>query len=151
MRPRRLGPSSHSAPAPVKVLAWGFWLWSAVLTYVGGVVGASLNCEGGAGCRSGSPPWFEPWRWDQYSVFPEVSYVSVAGLAMASAFLYLSIRRRRLPAAIALLLTLVLLSYPYFAGLTESGRGLFVLGPFLGAATVIVMRRRGNAGADARG
>jgi hypothetical protein len=135
----------------VKLLTWSFWLWSAALAFGGGVVGASLNCGEGDICRDGSPGWLEPWTWGDYSVYPEVSYVSAAGFAAASAFLVLTTRRRRMPATIAFFVSLVLLSYPYFAGLTESGRGLFVFGPLLGAGAVVAMHRRGNTGADARG
>lgn len=124
-----------------RLLAFAFLAWAALIAVAAGFVGAALNCEGGEGCRPGPPPWFQPWEWGEYYASPESAYVGLAGLAAASVFIFQVRRRRPLVAAGALLVSLVLLSYPFFAGLTESGRGLLVFGPAPGIAALAALAR----------
>ena len=118
-----------------------YWLWSAFIVAGAGVIGSALNCEGGEGCRSGSPPRLQPWAWGDYSVFPEAAVIGLAGLVIASTFVYLILRGLDRQAIAALVISLVLLSYPFFAGLTEEGRELFVFGPLLGVIALVTRRR----------
>lgn len=112
-------------------LAIGFWLWCAVIAIGGGFIGSALNCdESDAECRDGFPSWFEPWTWGDHDVYPAALIIGAAGLVAASAFVVFVFRRERLSAGITLPCTLVLLSYPFFAGLTSEGRLRFGLGPF---------------------
>jgi uncharacterized membrane protein len=68
--------------------------------------------------------------------------VAFAGLAGAIVFTMLVFGGRRLLAAVALGVTLLLLSYPFFAGLTSSGRVLFAFGVLFGLAAVPATRPR---------
>ncbi len=125
----------------VLTISLGFWLWSAWIVVAAGFLGAVLNCEGFGECDSGSPSWLQPWTWGNYDVYPESLFIGLAGLAAASAFVVLVlVARRRVPAAASLLVSLVLLSYPYFAGLTTEGRATFWFGPLLGLAALYTMR-----------
>lgn len=124
-----------------KLLAGAFWLWSLLIVVVGGFFGAALNCESGIGCKTGFPSWLRPWTWGEYSVFPEVLYTAVPGLILASVFVVLVLFRRRLPAMGAFILTLGLLSYPFFGGFTNQGRVIVSFGALLGLATLARYRR----------
>lgn len=123
-----------------KLFAIGFLLWSAFIALAAGFVGAGLACEGGD-CRYGSPSWFEPWTWGEYSVYPEAGILAVIGLVPASAFVAFAITRRRWRGALALVTSLVLLSYTYFGGLTPEGRATFSFGPVLGVVALAFPRR----------
>jgi hypothetical protein len=119
------------------ILAIAFWLWCAGITFGAGFLGSILNCE--YGCSGdGTPSWFEPWTWGDHYVYPEALYIGLVGLAAATAFVVLLARKRLLLATAALILTLVLLSYPFFAGLTASGRVLFSFGPLLAITALLV-------------
>ncbi len=127
------------------ILAFGFWLWSAFILLGAGYIGAVLNCDSdGSGdfCKPGFPSWLEPWTWGHHYVFPETLYVGVPGLGAASLFVAFTIGRRRIPAAAALAVSFVLLSYPFFAGLTPYGRAVFSFGPLLGIAPVVTLFKR---------
>jgi hypothetical protein len=124
-----------------KALAICFLLWAAVVAVGAGFLGAVLNCEYGD-CESGFPAWSEPWSWGDHYVYPEVTFVAFAGLAGAIVFTMLVFGGRRLLAAVAHGVTLLLLSYPFFAGLTSSGRALFGFGVLFGLAAVPATRPR---------
>ena len=124
-----------------RFLAICFWLWAAFITAAAGFVGAVLNCEYGD-CEGGFPSWTEPWTWGDYYVYPEVTFVALAGLGVATAFVVLVFLGRRWLAALALLLTLTVLIYPFFAGLTVEGRVLFGWGALVRLAAVPAIRRR---------
>ena len=124
-----------------RFLAICFWLWAAFITLGAGVVGAILNCEYGD-CEGGFPAWTEPWTWGDYYVYPEVTFVALAGLGAATAFAVLVFLGRRWLAALALLLTLAVLTYPYFGGLTVEGRALLWWGALLGLAAAPLTHRR---------
>jgi hypothetical protein len=123
------------------VLAVGYWLWAAFIAVGAGFLGAVLNCEYGD-CEGGFPPLAEPWVWGDYYVFPEVTFVAFAGLVPATAFVALVHFGRRWLAALTLTLSLVILVYPYFAGLTAEGGAVFWFGPLLGLAAVPLAGRR---------
>lgn len=132
-----------------KVLAFGFWLWAALMAVGAGYFRSILNCEYQS-CEDGSPSWVEPWAWGDYYVYPEVSFVGLVGLVAASLFVVCLLKDRRPHAAIALLVSLILMTYPYFAGFEAVGaRGLdtiearmvFSLGPLLGLGVIVLMRR----------
>ena len=116
--------------------AGAFLLWYLAVIVGAGGLGAALNCEGGEGCFPGSPSWTRPWTWGDYSVFPEALLIGVVGLIPAVAFVALVTSGRRLPAFVAFVLSLVFLSYPFFAGLTQAGRVLFAFGVLLGIAAI---------------
>jgi len=124
------------------ILAFGFFLWSAFVAIGAGILGSILNCsETAEGCdQSGFPSLLEPWTWGEYDVYPEVGLIALAGLVFACAFLVFVVRGRRLPAGITLLLNLVLMSYPFFAGLTGEGQAAFSFGPLLGLAALVMMQ-----------
>jgi hypothetical protein len=124
------------------VFALGFWLWAAFVAGVAGFLGAGLNCEGGNGCVEGDPSWLRPWRWGDHYVYPDAGIVGVVGLVPASAFVALVVLGRRWSAAFSLGLSVVLLSYAFFAGLTTVGRALLCFGPLLGVAAVAITERR---------
>jgi hypothetical protein len=112
------------------LLAVGYWFWAAFIAIGAGIFGAALNtCE--EGCRDDFPPLLEPWAWGDYYAYPEVSFIAFAGLIVASAFAVFIFRRQPIPATLALLGSLALLSYPFFAGLTDLGRATYAYGPFL--------------------
>jgi hypothetical protein len=123
------------------VLAVGYWLWSVFIAVGAGFVGAGLQTDCGReqGCDHDAPPPLEPWRWSDYYVFPEASYVGAAGVAAASAALFLVFKYKPLLAASMLLVSLVLLSYPFFGGLTVSGRAIFSFGFLLGVGALALM------------
>ncbi len=126
------------------MFAAAFWLWSAFVAVAAGFFGTALNCEGGEGCKPGFPSWLQPWTWGEYSVFPEATFFGLAALVVVSAFVYFIVVDRQGLAALAFVLGLALSSYPYFAGLTTSGRAIFSFGPILGLAA-LVSGRRDNA------
>ena len=122
------------------LLALAFLVWCAFLTFGAGFIGTILNCE--YGCDgSGSVPWLKPWTLGSYYVFPEVFYIALVGLLSATLFTVAVVRRHLIPSVAALVATLVLLAYPFFAGLTSEGRRLFWFGPFIGIAALAVSRR----------
>jgi drug/metabolite transporter superfamily protein YnfA len=125
-----------------RILALGFWAWSTFIAFGAGFLGAALNCEGGEGCKSGSPARFQPWTWDEYSVSPEAGYLGLLGLASASVFVVLVWRRRPALAGAALTASVALLIYPFFAGLTPSGRVAFALGPVLAVVSLASLHAR---------
>lgn len=120
------------------VLAAAYLVWSGFLALGAGFIGALLNCsENTDGCHSaGFPSLLEPWTWDDFDVFPEVFFIALAGLLAAVALLVSVLKGRRPLAAIAFASSLVLLSYPFFAGLTDEGRTLLASGALLGFGAV---------------
>jgi hypothetical protein len=117
----------------------------------GGYFWSILNCEYQS-CEDGSPSWAEPWTWGDYYVHPAPLFIGLVALAAATLFVGLVFKSRRLLAALALGLTLLLLTYPYFSGFearvpragldkTEA-RVLFSIGPLLGVAALLTLRRR---------
>jgi hypothetical protein len=132
------------------VFAFGFWLWCAFIAVSAGFLGTLLNCESGeGGCNAGFPSWFQPWTWGDYYVYPEATIVALIALVPATAFVALVVGRRQSPAAAAFVLSLVLLSYAFFGGLTSEGRSLFFFGPLLGLAALGLTKRHA-AGARER-
>ena len=129
------------------ILALGFLLWSAFIALGAGFLGAVLSCsENTEGCNEpGFPSPLRPWTWGEYGVFPEVVVPALDGLAAACAFVAFVVRRRRLYAGATLLLSLLLLSYPFFAGLTAEGRANFSFGPLLGLIALLTMLWRSRA------
>jgi hypothetical protein len=113
-----------------------------MVVVVAGVVGTSLNCDE-ADCRPGFPSWLEPWTWGDYSVYPEAFYAGLVGIVPAAAFPYLALAGRRGAAVIALVLSLALVSYAFFGGLTTNGRlpvGVILL--LLAAGTLVASHAR---------
>ena len=98
--------------AACRLSAVGFWLWAASIAGFAGFLGSSLNCD-----------------------------ASIA-LVPASAFVVLVVLGRRWSAALSLGVSVVLLSYAFFAGLTTEGRALLCFGPLLGVAAVAFTQRR---------
>lgn len=84
------------------------------------------------GCEDGFPSWAKPWTWGDYYVYPEATFIGFAGLLAASAFIYLVVVARQRSAIVTFALSLALLSYPFFAGLTSEGRWTLMFGPLLG-------------------
>lgn len=125
-------------------LAFAFLIWAGFIAVGAGFIGALLNCgEDTDGCDDpGFPSLIEPWTWGRFDVFPEVFFVALAGLASAGLFVVFVLRGARLVAAVTFALALALLSYPFFAGLTDHGRALFAWGLLLGLAAVVTTRRR---------
>ena len=128
--------------AACRVSAVGFWLWAASIAGLAGFLGSGLNCEGGNGCVEGDPSWLRPWTWGDHYVYPKAGVVALVGLVPASAFVALVVLRRGRSAAVSLCLSIVLLSYAFFAGLTTEGRALLGFGPLLGVVAVAITQRR---------
>jgi hypothetical protein len=124
------------------VFALGFWLWAAFVAVVAGFLGSGLNCDEGNYCAGGDPSWLRPWTWGDHDVYPTAGIVGLVGLVSASVFVALVVLGRRWSAALSLALSIVLLSYAFFAGLTGEGRALLCFGPLLGAAAVAITNRR---------
>ena len=124
------------------VFALGFWLWAACIAGAAGFLGAGLNCEGGNGCVEGDPSWLRPWTWGDHYVYPKAGVVGLVALIPASAFVVLVVLGRRWSAAVSLGVSVVLLSYAFFAGLTTEGRALLCFGPLLGLVAVAITERR---------
>src|SRR5205085_10516655 len=97
---------------------------------------------GGNGCSDGDPSWLRPWTWGDHDVYPQAGIAALAGLVFASAFVALVLACRRRSAALSLGLSLVLLSYAFFAGLTTEGRALLCFGPLLGVVAVALTQAR---------
>lgn len=116
------------------------------------MIGTALNCEGGEGCSSGFPSWFHPWTWGDYSVYPEATILALVALIPVSAFVAFVVTGRQIFAVFALVLSLGLLSYPFFAGLTAAGRWMYWVGALLGFAALGVMygSRRRAAGPNVK-
>jgi hypothetical protein len=123
------------------LLAFGFWLWCAFIAVGAGFIGAVLNCEGGEGCKSGSPSWLQPWTWGNFYVYPEVTIIAFVALVPATAFVVFVITRRPVLAVVAFVVSNILISYAFFAGLTPEGRALFWFGPLVGIAAIYLMSR----------
>jgi hypothetical protein len=121
-----------------RALAVVYWLWAAFVGLVAGWIGAVLSCE--EGCATGSPPLLRPWQWDDYDVAGRVFAIGALGFAMASVFAVAVLLRRPWLGAGCLAGSVVLLSYPFFAGLTASGRSLLAFGPVLGIAALLTAR-----------
>jgi hypothetical protein len=68
-----------------RILAVGYGVWSAFIALGAGSLGVRLNCEGGEGCSTGFPSWFQPWTWGEYSVYPEAFYLGVASRSVCTA------------------------------------------------------------------
>lgn len=122
------------------LLAIGYLLWSAFITVAAGFIGAAFNCGEGEICDQSPPPPFQPWRWGHHETIPEVRYLAVAGVLAACGFVVAVYLRRRVLAVIALLASTLLLSYPFFAGLTSEGRVMLCFGVVLGIAAIVAMR-----------
>ncbi len=124
-----------------RVLAVAYCLWAAFVGLAAGSVGAILSCEGG--CQDGSPPWLSPWAWDDYDVAGTTFVLGLLGVLAATAFAASVFVRRWWAAIGCLAASVVLLSYPFFAGLTGSGQLLVACGLVLGVgALVAAMRSR---------
>jgi hypothetical protein len=130
--------------SPRFVFAVGFWLWSILITVLAGYLGTMLNCESGEGCKPGFPSWFQPWSWGDYYVYPQATIVALSALIPATIFVVLVAAQRQWVAAGALVLSITLLSYAYFGGLTSEGRAYFWFGPFLGLAALGLSPARGK-------
>jgi hypothetical protein len=128
--------------AACRVSAVGFWLWAASIAGLAGFLGSGLNCEGGNGCVEGDPSWLRPWTWGDHYVYPKAGVAALIALAPASAFVVLVVLGRRWSAALSLAVSVVLLSYAFFAGLTTVGRALLSFGPLLGVVAVAITKRR---------
>jgi hypothetical protein len=130
------------------LLALAFLVWCAFITFGAGFLGTILNCE--YGCDgSGSVPWLKPWTLGSYYVFPEVFFIALAGFVSATLFAVALVYRHLIPSVAAFVTSLVLLAYPFFAGLTSQGQRLFWFGPFIGIAALAVSRRSGRTRARA--
>jgi hypothetical protein len=140
--------------SPRSVFALGFWLWAAFIAGAAGFLGSGLNCEGGNGCTEGDPSWLRPWTWGDHYVYPRAGIAAIAGVVVASAFVALVLACRRWSAAVSLGVSVVLLSYAFFAGLTTEGRALLCFGPLVGVAAVAFthgrVRERPRSPAQAR-
>jgi hypothetical protein len=123
--------------AIARFFAVGYWLWSAFIAIGAGFIGAILNCEYGD-CEDGFPTWYVPWTWGDYYVYPEVTLIALGGLAAATTFAALVFADRRFLSLLVFGVSLAVLSYPFFAGLTAEGRALFGFGPLLGLVAVAV-------------
>lgn len=135
-------------------MAIAFGLWSALVAFLG--LTASQRCDEEAfGCgRRGYGPQTTGSRVGPFmaramnlgrestTCFRRHFYVGLVGLAVASAFVAFVVLGRRALAGAALLASLVLLSYPYFAALTSSIFAGYLAGCVLGAAGLVTMRRR---------
>jgi hypothetical protein len=119
-----------------RVLAFGYLIWSAFIGLIAGYA-TILNCE--YGCSRGFPSWLRPWTWGDHYVYPEAFYLGLLGLAAANVFVVLVWVHRPLAAAGVFAASVVLLSYPFFAGLTSSGRVQFALGPVLAIASLAIL------------
>lgn len=128
--------------AACRIFALGFWLWAASIAGLAGFLGSGLNCEGGNGCVGGDPSWLRPWTWGDHYVYPKAGIAALIALVPASAFVVLVVLGRRWSAAVSLGVSVVLLSYAFFAGLTTEGRALLCFGPLLGVAGVAFTQRR---------
>jgi hypothetical protein len=128
--------------SPRSVFALGFWLWAAFVAGVAGFLGSGLNCEDGTDCAERDPSWLRPWTWGDHYVYPRAGIVALVGLVPATAFVALIVLGRRRSAALSLGLSVVLLSYAFFAGLTTAGRALLCFGPLLGVVAVAFTQRR---------
>lgn len=123
-----------------RALAIGFWLWCIAITIGGGFLGSLLNCDESSKCKDGSPSWAEPWTWGDYDVYPAALVIGVMGLVAATACVIWVFKRARFGAWISFACSILLLSYPLFAGLTFQGRVLLGLGPLLGLGALLLMR-----------
>lgn len=74
-------------------------------------------------------------------MFPEVAFIAFAGLFAASAFVAAVFQGRRSLGAGALLVSLVLVTYPYTAGLTASGRAIYWFGPIFAFVALLGVPR----------
>jgi hypothetical protein len=119
-------------------LALGFCLWAALVAGLAGFLGSSLNCEEGNDCAGGEPSWLRPWTWGDHYVYPKAGIVGLVGLVPAVVFVVLVVGYRWRSAVVSPCLSIVLLSYAFFAGLTTEGRALFWFGPLLGVAAVAI-------------
>jgi hypothetical protein len=63
--------------------------------------------------------------------------IAVVGLVVATGFAVLVRRRLPLRATAALVVSTLLLGFPYFAGLTPEGRRVFWFGPIIGVAALV--------------
>jgi hypothetical protein len=124
-----------------KILATGYWLWSAFIAVAAGLIGSALNCEHGYSA-DGDPSWLRRWASGDHYVYPKAFWVGLAGVAFATGFVVLVFLGRRLLAALALVASLELLGYPIFAGTTPEERGLAVpaLAFAVGALVALHMR-----------
>lgn len=133
---------SHSRRIVSVLLAIAFLIWSGVITAAGSI-GALLNCsESSDECAAGLPSLLEPWTWDDFDVFPETLYLALVGLSAAALLVVLVVRGNRLFSAVALVSSLALLSYAFFAGLTTEGEVKFVWGLVFGLGAVATATRR---------
>jgi hypothetical protein len=120
------------------VLAFGFWLWAALIAYFG--FATILSCEA-ANCSAGLP-WLEPWRWSQHYAFPEAFILGIAGLVAASVFALGVATRRLVLAEVALAVALPIL---VFTGVAVFEGGLLALVPIgaaLGVGSLFAAHRR---------
>lgn len=118
-------------------LTIAFLAWCVFVTVGAGFIGSGLNCEYSGDCQDGSPAWLELWTWGDYYVYPTALLIGVVGLLAATGFVGLVWARRRSAAAVTLVVTVTLMRYPFFAGLTASGRMLFWPGVLLGVAALL--------------
>jgi hypothetical protein len=128
--------------SPRSVFALGFCLWAAFIAGAAGFLGSGLNCDDGNDCSGGDPSWLRPWTWGDHYVYPKAGIVALVALVPAAAFVVLVVRSRWRSALVSLCLSIVLLSYAFFAGLTTEGRALLCFGPLLGVAAVALTSGR---------
>jgi hypothetical protein len=121
-----------------RTCALAFVVWAGTVEIGAGVIGSLLSCEDH--CSSGAPPWFQPWSWGGYEVYPKAAAIGLCGCLISVAFVAAVFARAKRTAIVFLILTLTLMSYPYFAGLTVEGRALLVFGPFLGLFALLFAR-----------
>jgi hypothetical protein len=122
------------------VLAPSFWAWSAFIAFGAGIVGAGMSCED-RGCSYDAVDWMKPWTLEMHDVVPVVSYLGLAGFALATASVAAVIGRSSVTAGATFAAAVWLLSYPFFVGLTNEGQRHLWFGPVLGAAAVVASRR----------
>jgi hypothetical protein len=131
------------------VLAVGYWAWTAFITFGAGFIGAGLNCDDASEC-SGDLRWTQPWTLSHQYVFPEVFLIALGGLAFATLFVVFVRRQHALYAAAAFAVSVLLLAYPFFGGLTSDGRRFFWFGPLVGAAALVVSLTERHARVERR-
>lgn len=89
------------------------------------------------------PAALEPWTWGEYDAFPATFVLGLAGLVVAGLFVACVAQSRRGAAVVTLVGCLLLLSYPFFGGLTEAGR--LLLAPEATLGLVALLATRGSA------
>ena len=123
-----------------KLLAVAYLVSCAFISVVAGFIGALLSCE--YDCARRSPLWLQPWTWGDSYVFPEATIMGVLGFLVASFFVAFIFDRYWWPAAGSLAISLILMSYPFFGGLTQEGRAKLAFGPLFALSALLARPRR---------